>query len=161
MGGPVVTGLIATPALALTNERGGPVPSQAILSELHKIDPALGLRFIAKFENSEWAVTWEWRESDVRWSRVRSQEIPRESAYDIIGYLPVNCSVDQAKPYIDAHLKGYPKEEISRLRAKLAHWNEVEIPKQQVAELVTDTLDDVARDRRGPKGRRFFGKRFA
>lgn len=144
-----------SPAL-VTNERGGPVPSPSIVAELRKLDPALSLRWIANYENSQWAVTWEWRESDPRWSRVQSQEIPRESAYDILGYLPVTCSVDEARPYIEAHLKNYPKEEISRLRAKMTHWNEVELPKEQVKEVVTGALDDIAREKRQPKGKKVF-----
>lgn len=139
----------------MVSERGGPVPSPSILAALKRLDPALGLRFIAKFEQSEWAVTWEWPESDRRWARVRSQEISRESAYDILGYLPVDCSLDQARGYIEAHLKNYPIENVQRIRTRMHHWNEVELPKQQVQQLVTDTLDDVAREKRGPKGRIF------
>lgn len=138
----------------MVNERGGPVPPSDILRELRKLAPALSLRWTSAFDSSDWAVTWEWPEDDPRWSRVRSQEIPRESAYDIIGHLPVKCSLDEAKGYIEGHLKSYPKEEINRLRLKIADWNAVEIPKQQVASLVADTLDDVARMHRGPKGRK-------
>ena len=108
-------------------------------------------------EHSKWAVVWDWPENDTRWERVRTQEIGRESAFDIIGYLPISCTLDEARPYIESHLKNYPKEEVSRLRARMTHWNTVEIPKQQVAGLVTDSLDDIARQKREAKGWKYFG----
>ncbi len=142
--------LIVTPTLTLVTERGGPVPPTEILSRMKKIDPSLGLRWTANWNESNWAVTWEWPESDRRWERVRTEEISRESAYDIIGYLPVDCSVSQAATYIEQHLKSYPKEEISRLRSKVAQWNDVEVAQTQTTALIGSILDDEARQRNAP-----------
>lgn len=144
---------LLTPAPTfLVNERGGPVPPADILSRTKTIHAALSLRFMPDLDHSTWALTWEWPDTDSRWARVRSGEISRESAYDIIGYLPLDCTVEQAPSYIEAHLKHYPKEEIRKLHASVTHWNDVTVPAQQVAALLADTLDDVARAERAPKG---------
>ncbi|GAC1360243.1 MAG: hypothetical protein NVSMB4_18750 [Acidimicrobiales bacterium] len=145
--------LLTRPAPTLVvNERGGPVPPSGLVDRLHRIDPALGVRWMANFDASCWAVTWEWPLSDARWSRVQSSEIPREAAYDIIGYLPPGCTADEAAPFVESHLKAYPSEKIQALRSKVATWNEVEVPNQQVQTLIADTMDDVGREQRAPKG---------
>lgn len=143
--------LSASPAL-VTNERGGPVPSAELLARLGRVAPELGLRWIANLDQSCWAVTWEWPASDARWARVQAGEISRESAYDILGYLPVGCTADEAAPFLESHLRSYPKEEISRLRAKVAQWNDVAVPAEQVSGLIADTLDEASRSSREAKG---------
>jgi len=149
------SGVITTPApRLLTNERGGPVPPSDVLARVREYSPSLGLRFMPEFDRSRWALTWEWPVHDRRWARVQSSEIPRDAAYDIIGYLPIDCPLDQAAGYIETHLKNYPIEEIRRLHRKTVAWNATEIPKQQVAQLVTDTLDDTARATRQQNPRR-------
>lgn len=149
-----MTGLLTQPSPTfVTNERGGPVPPQDILKRLAQVDPSLGLRFMADFDASRWALTWEWKPSDVRWARVQVGEIPREAAYDIIGYLPLQCPVEQAAAYVETHLKNYPREEVSKLRAQMTHWNDVEMPAQQVQALVADTLEDVGKAKGKKKGK--------
>jgi hypothetical protein len=142
------------PALMVT-ERGGPVPPQEVIQRLRaEVGPEFGLRFMANFDASHWAVIREWPANDVRWARVRSQEIGPEAAYDIIGYLPLTCPVEQAAGYVQRALKSYPIEEIRKLADKVSAWNSTEIPKQQVASLITDTLDDVGRAQRPDNPRR-------
>jgi hypothetical protein len=125
-----------------------------VLERIHRYSPSLNLRFMPDFDRSRWAFTWEWPSTDARWARVQSNEIPRDAAYDIIGYLPIGCSLDEAGSYVETHLKNYPIEEIRRLHAKTVQWNETEIPKQQVEQVVTDALDDTARATRQQTPRR-------
>lgn len=148
------SGLAKPAPRLLTSERGGPVPPSDVLQRIHEYSPSLGLRFMPDFDRSRWAFTWEWPAKDLRWARVQSNEIPREAAYDIIGYLPIGCSVDEAGSYVETHLKNYPIEEIRRLHRKTVQWNDTEIPKQQVEQVVTLALDDTARATRQQNPRR-------
>lgn len=132
----------------VTNLNGAPEAPRDIVDRLRRVDPALGLRWMPDLDRSSWALTWEWPLNDGRWARVQCNDISRESAYDIIGYLPVGCSIDQAAGYVETHLKQYPKEEIRKLHKAVQRWNEVEIPQQQVSQVIADTLDDVARGKR-------------
>lgn len=129
-----------------------PEPPTEIVARLHRIHPALGLRFGDGIGGVGWKLTWEWPASDPRWERVLTQEMPADAAYDILGYLPMGCRVDEAPAYIEAHLKQYPREEVSKLRAELHRWNNVEVAGAQVAQLVNDSLEDFARQQRAPKG---------
>lgn len=110
------------------------------------------MRFGDGISGTGWKLTWEWPATDTRWSRVLSQEIPAESAYDVIGYLPMGCTAEDAPAYVETHLKSYPKEEISKLRSEMHRWNSHEVAGGQIGELVSSTMDDVARDQRAPKG---------
>lgn len=151
----MATPLVAVPSPNLvTNLNGAPEAPRDILDRLRRVDPALSMRWMPDLDRSSWALTWEWPLSDPRWSRVQSGDISRESAYDILGYLPVDCPAEQAGGYVEKHLKQYPKEDIRKLYQKVQHWNTVEVPAQQTQQVIADTMDDVARQRRRKQGRR-------
>lgn len=135
----------------LLNAKGIPEAPTEIVRGLRNLHPSYGLRFI---DGGRWAITWEWPEKDSRWSRVRSQEIPRESAYDIIGSLPIDCPVDQAAGYVERAIKAYPIEEVRKHISRISHWNDVEVPKAQTQELVTSSLEDFSRGQRQQNPRR-------
>lgn len=104
--------------------------------------------------NRPWSMTWEWPETDARWSRVRSNEISPDAAYDIIGYLPTDCPIDQAGAYVENALKQYPRDEVRKVRERMHKWNEVDKPKEQMNEVLTDTMDDIGAERRQKNPRR-------
>jgi hypothetical protein len=147
---------LRTASPVLVTERGGPVPPTEILAAIKRIAPELNLRFMPNFDRSQWAFTWEWPLRDPRWQWVQNGQADPQMAFDIIGYLPVHCSMPEAASYVEAHLKQYPVEDIRRLHTNAVRWNDVEIPKQQTAELITSTLDDVSRASRAPKGQLIF-----
>lgn len=136
----------------IVSQAGTPEPSSEIVARLRRIHPALGLRFGDGISGVGWKLTWEWPASDARWSRVLTEDIPADAAYDVIGYLPMGCTADDAPAYVETHLKNYPREEVSRLRADMHRWNNVEVAGQQTGELVAAVMEDVARDQRAPKG---------
>ncbi len=137
---------------ALLDERGQPQPPAHILAECKKRDPHIGLRFANGLSGRGWAITWEWPAGDPRWARVRSGDVDPDGAYDIVGYLPFGCSVEDAPGYIDRSLRQYPVEEIRRIADRTTEYNKTEVPKQQVAEMVGDVVADARADLNAPKG---------
>lgn len=136
----------------LVNTSNTPEPPTDIVERLHRIHPSLGLRFGDGISGIGWKLTWEWPAHDPRWARVLVQDIPPEAAHDVIGYLPMGCTADDAPGYVETHLKHYPREEVSRLRSEMHRWNSHEIVGNQIGQIVSDTMDGIARDQRAPKG---------
>jgi len=132
------------------NQHGTPEPPSDLLARLRRVHPALSLRW-SQMPGRPWALTWEWPDTDARWERVRQSEIPPASAFDIIGYLPADCPLDQAGGYVEASLRSYPREEIQRAYQRMQRWNEVDVPTAQVQDVLTDTMDAVAAERRKPR----------
>lgn len=107
------------PELLLRNAAGIPIPPLDITERISRIDPLLGLRYLS----AEWAIIWSWPLSDPRWATVQSGETDPAFAWDIVGYLPLTCSVEEAPAYLERTLRTYPREEVSRLCTKVADWN--------------------------------------
>jgi hypothetical protein len=132
------------------NQHGTPEPPSDLLARLRRVHPALSLRW-SQMPGRPWAMTWEWQSEDARWERVRQSEIPPASAFDIIGYLPADCPIDQAGAYVEASLRSYPREEVQKARQRMTHWNEVELPKAQMNEVLVDTMDAIGAEKRKPR----------
>jgi hypothetical protein len=135
------------------NQHGTPEPPSDVLARLRRVHPALSLRW-SQMPNRPWSMTWEWPETDARWGRVRSNEISPDAAYDIIGYLPTDCPIDQAGAYVENALKQYPRDEVRKVRERMHKWNEVDKPKEQMNEVLTDTMDNIGAERRQKNPRR-------
>lgn len=151
-GSPIRSGATAgvTPRLLLPSDKpampvvvrdasGTPVPPSEIVARLKQWEPSLGLKYHAM----QWAFTWTWKEHDPRRGRIRSGEYSPDDAYDIIGYLPLDCTVDEAPAYAVECLKQYPRDEVRKLVDGVARYNHVETPRQQVEQLVADTMNDL------------------
>lgn len=149
---PLATG--AARPVALLNDRGDPQPPADILNRLKGLHPAFGMRFADGIGGSGWAVTWEWPENDKRRAWIREGKYDPNAAYDRIGYLPFGCSVDQAAGYIERAFKAYPRDEIRKFAEATRQWNAVELPAQQIAEAVVDTVADTLRAARQQNPRR-------
>lgn len=136
------------------NLQGTPEPPSQIVAGLKRVHPNLGLRYTEGHGGRSWAFTWTWPDDDARRARVRSHEIPPDAAYDILGYLPLDCPVDQAPNYAERALLNYPRQEVSRLCERMHHYNNVAVPKAQVDMLVGDTMEDFASSQRQKNPRR-------
>ena len=110
------------PALIL-NSVGLPEPSPEIQRRLRQVHHGLGLKF-SKAASHVWMVTMEWEREDPRWEMVKRQEMNPADAWDVIGFLPLDCSPDQAPGYLVSILRTYPKESISRLSERMHHYND-------------------------------------
>lgn len=83
-------------SLLVVNERGVPQPSEAVASRLRGLDPCLGLRCYQWGVTQQWALVYAWRDTDPRRARIQTGELDPNTAVDIIGYLPLDCSPEQA-----------------------------------------------------------------
>jgi hypothetical protein len=111
----------------LVNLAAEPIPPSDILRRLKQVHPALGLKFYEPGAGvSSWAVTWKWRDDDPRRERIRRQEIPPDADIDIIAWLPLGCSVDEAAGFVERAVRHYPRDDIRALCDRLHHYNRVE-----------------------------------
>lgn len=136
----------------LLNERGNPEPSPEIQRRLRGIHPRLSLRFMQSAP-SHWAVVLGWDENEPRRERIRSGEIPLTSAIDIIGYLPIDASVDEAPGYLGRMFRTYPSENVQSIADHIANFNATEPLRDAVEAAAADVLDS-ANPAGTPKARR-------
>lgn len=129
------------PELFVRDAAGIPLPPADIARALAVLDAHLGLKYLS----AEWAITWAWPVSDPRWERVRSQEISADWAWDIVGYLPLDCSIDEAPAYLERSLRTYPREEVSRLRDGIGAWNTVTQPTAMVDAVMASTVEEAGK----------------
>lgn len=84
-----------------------PVPPTEIVRRLRQVCPTLGLSFCPGAFWSEraqrmvdsWAITEDWEPSDPRHRRVQAGEIDPGHCFDVLTFLPADCSVDEAFGY--------------------------------------------------------------
>jgi hypothetical protein len=71
-------------------------------------------------------------------------------AYDIIGYLPLGCSVDEAPAYLSKMVRAFPRDDIQRLSNAVESYN-TGVVSAAVEEAIGDMLDsaDPSTIRRG------------
>ena len=107
----------------LLNSTGQPEPPTEVVKRLRALHAGLHLRFL-EYTNQHWAVCMTWEPEDRRWERVQRGETDPGSTYDIIGYLPVSCSADEAPGYLERTFRQYPKEEVRRMADFVQQYNE-------------------------------------
>ncbi len=119
---------------------GRPQPPHEIIRTLQQYDPRIGLFYT----NVSWAITEAWRETDPRREWIQLGHMPADMAFDICGYLPVDCSLDQAMAYIERELHSYTAEQFSALRAAVNQHNTArqdQVMEQTVLGAVSNDLD--------------------
>lgn len=124
------------PQLLVRDAGGVPQPPREILQRLQQWEPALGLKYHAV----QWAFTWTWKDDDPRRQRIRDGQYPADAAYDIIGYIPLDCPVDSIPAYAVKALTHYPRDEVRKLVEGVGRYNAVDVAKQQVETVLNDTL---------------------
>ena len=139
----------------LLNERGTPQPSLDIQRRLQAIHPRLSLRFVV-VAPSHWAVTLAWDDSDPRKEQVRNGTLSLDSAYDIIGYLPMDASVDEAPAYLSRMFREYPIDHVRNIADHVRHFNDtqpVEAAVQAAASAVLDSANPASTPKRQRRSR--------
>jgi len=89
--------------MGLLNMQGVPYLAKELKDRLAAIDDRLGLAIMPNAMGdgrTAWAVTYWWGEQDPRRGEVRAGRRDPGTAFDILGFLPEDCSVDACFDYI-------------------------------------------------------------
>jgi hypothetical protein len=127
------------PQFIVRDMKGRPLPSPELVAKLKKYDPRVGL-FYTK---AAWAITEAWPENDPRRQYIQNGSMQPEYAFDICGYLPVTCAVDEAPAYIERELQSWSTEKFQGLRQAMNHWNDVEQPKMLEEAVLSHVSNDL------------------
>lgn len=130
------------------SHRGTPEPSSEIQRRLRAVHPRLFLRYVEVFD-AHWALCMRWDDNDRRFSDVQDQIIDPDRAFDIIGYLPMACSADQAPAYIERSLRQYPMDEVRRIADFVENYNASAPVMAAMDEAIADVLDNPVAKKRG------------
>lgn len=123
----------------LVNAAGNPQANSEIVRRLAQIHPDLGLKFSATTPQ-HWMLTMQWPKTDRRWELVQKQEISGEATYTILGWLPLDCPVEQAPSYVERYLRTATSESVRNLTQYVNRYNAT-APDQAVQEAVASVLD--------------------
>lgn len=118
---------------------GRPQPPQELIERLKKYDARVGLYYT----KCSWAITEAWAENDPRRARILEGDMSEDMAFDICGYLPLTCSLDEAPAYIERELRSYSAEQFAALRYSISHWNDAIAEKSGEDEFVAGTIENL------------------
>lgn len=136
----------------LLNSAGQPEPPTHVVARLRALHAGLHLKFLSH-TGEHWAVCMTWGPDDRRWERVQRGETDPASTYDIIGYLPVDCSVDEAPSHLERVLRQYPKDEIRNMADHVQHYNATAPVNAAIDAALTEALETpVSKKGRSKKG---------
>lgn len=125
----------------LLNAAGQPEPPTAVVARLRALHAGLSLKFLTH-TGEHWAVCMAWQPEDRRWERVQQGETDPASAYDIIGYLPVDCPTDEAPAYLERTFRQYPKDEIRNMADHVLDYNAQAPVAEAIEAALTEALED-------------------
>lgn len=125
----------------LLNAQGRPEPSPEVTRRLLAVDPALFLRFF-DHAGAAWGVCMAWPKSDVRWAEVQAGRVDPTYAFDIVGFLPMDCPVDEAPAYLGKMLRDFPKDEVRRIADRVTAFNAAGGSTREVLEQVIGEMMD-------------------
>lgn len=138
-------------SVVLLNHLGTPEPSPEIQRRLRGVHPKLYLKYMSG-GGRHWALCMDWNDNDHRRERIQRRELDPDKAYDIVGFLPMDCNVEQAPAYLEKALRTYPKEEIQRMADDVLNFN-MDAPMANAAEQalaeVLDSVDPTGLKKRG------------
>jgi hypothetical protein len=124
----------------LLNAAGLPEPSPEIQRRLRAVHPGLFLRFISHLPQA-WAICMQWGEGDVRYAQVQAQTVAPDRTHDIIGYLPMDCSVDNAPGLLEHSLRTFPSDAANRAADFVAQ----AFPAEQ-QDVLEQSVEDITRE---------------
>lgn len=124
----------------LLNAAGRPEPSPEVVRRLKAIDPRLKVQWVAGI-GGNWAVTCDWAENDRRWEWVQQGRTGRDRAYDVFGYIPFDCPLDEAPALIERMFRQYPRDDARKMAESVLRWNEESAGQAEVEQAVAEVLD--------------------
>lgn len=126
----------------LLNAAGQPEPPTHVVARLRALHAGLFMKFLEQ-TGEHWAICLRWSPEDTRWEWVQRGETDPEMAYDIIGYLPMLCSIDEAPAYLERTFRQYPKDEVRRMADFVEQFNATQPIGQAVDAALTEVLDTL------------------
>ena len=105
-----------------------PASAKLIKDRLAEIDPRLGVCLVPDRDapkGARWAVTYWWHENDPRRASIRDGSLPVDHAFDVIVFLPADCSVDEAYGYVVSRFKAWAgsRDDIRKLLDRVHLYN--------------------------------------
>lgn len=115
----------------------------------------IGVRLDWQRQMRQWAVKRPWPESDRRWQWIQEQQYSPDSAHDILGYVPNDCSVEQVPAYLERMLREWPHPDRDAMLSRLVHYNESGTSGVQAAveEAIAETVEEVTAPLKRKPGR--------
>lgn len=104
------------------NDKGRPEAPSELQRRLGQVHPRLFLRHV-QTGDEVWAVCMRWDEHDPRFGEVQSQVIDPDRTFDIIGYIPRACSLQEAPAYLERVFRQYPVEKVSEVANRVSDFN--------------------------------------
>jgi hypothetical protein len=126
----------------LLNAAGQPEPPTHVVARLRALHAGLFMKFLEQ-TGEHWAICLRWSPEDTRWEWVQRGETDPEMAYDIIGYLPMLCSIDEAPAYLERTFRQYPKDEVRRMADFVEQFNATQPISQAADAALTEVLDTL------------------
>lgn len=137
----------------LLNSTGQPEPPTHVVKRLRALHAGLHLRFM-EHTGEHWAVCMTWTPEDRRWEWVQRGETDPASTYDIIGYLPMLCSAEEAPAYLERTFRQYPKDEVRRMADFVQQYNETTPVADAVNAAIAEALDNPVEPRKRGRPRK-------
>jgi len=126
-----------------------PRPPSDLVAEIDRRCPGAGLLYT----RATWAITLKWREDDPRRRFIQSGEMQPHGDFDVVGHLPLTCSLDEAPALIERELKNWPDDAFHELRDAVNQWNAVgreAAVEQKVMSEVWNDIDKPQPDKARP-----------
>lgn len=123
------------------NDKGRPEAPSDLQRRLGQVHPRLFLRHV-EAADAVWAVCMRWDETDPRFGEVQSQVIDPERSFDIIGYLPRDCSLMEAPAYLDRAFRQYPKDAVQQIANRVSDFNK-SVVNDAADKVLGEVLDQV------------------
>lgn len=129
----------------ILNLEGRPEASSEIVRRLKQIGPTLDLRYVRYpdpegNQHARWALIEAWNENDPRRRMIQDGLLPPDSAFDILGYLPIDCNPNDAFGYIVGALRSDPSTRYRRHLEQVDRYNEniLKEAKEEMVDLAAD-----------------------
>jgi hypothetical protein len=132
------------------------IPNAEMLKRFRAVDPRLGLRLVVypmrdqanTNEHKTWAITYQWADDDKRRQMIARGQMAEDGDFDVLGWLPKDCSVEEAFSYFERTAKGLGRErgDMDRILNRLHHFNAqaTEEAKKETHELAEELIETNA-----------------
>lgn len=127
-----------------------PEPSDEIVTRLKQIDPNLNLKFVEMpttedFRDAHrwWALVLDWEQNDPRRAMIARGDLGN-APYDILGYLPLDCSPAESFGYVqNVLIKQKTRPDVNKFINRLGEFNKTKTA--DVIENLVDKTEDLAK----------------